>query len=228
MIASLDSRFHCINVKLPGHCGLSIPADMDNPSVAAEFEHLRQAVETLNGQPFHLVGHSYGGAVALAAALSDQFNIARLSLFEPVTLWILKVLGDDVALQQVMDFQDQYEAAIKCGDPDSPAVLIDFWSGAGAYQQLPEGLKSQMRPLVKQTERHWSIIQQSEVSAEQLHQLNTPVDLVYGTATNPLMEKVILSLNKLLANATISKIAGANHFLVTSHAKQCVKAMGVD
>ncbi|MBT6032796.1 MAG: alpha/beta hydrolase, partial [Kordiimonadaceae bacterium] len=37
----------------------------------------------------HLVGHSYGGVVALAAALKDEFNIKKLTLFEPVAASVL-------------------------------------------------------------------------------------------------------------------------------------------
>ena len=41
------------------------------------------------GERFHLVGHSYGGAIALKAALAHTGRIASLAIFEPVLFSIL-------------------------------------------------------------------------------------------------------------------------------------------
>ncbi len=42
----------------------------------------------------HLVGHSYGGGVALHVALARPGRIASLALYEPTTFHLLKAMGD--------------------------------------------------------------------------------------------------------------------------------------
>ena len=44
----------------------------------------------LDGAPFHLIGHSYGGAVALRFALSFPERLRSLTLIEPSCFHILK------------------------------------------------------------------------------------------------------------------------------------------
>src|SRR3546814_12749970 len=48
-------------------------------------EHLRRVVETVAdhvGTPVHLVGHSFGGTVALATALAGTVEIRSVTTFE--------------------------------------------------------------------------------------------------------------------------------------------------
>src|SRR6516165_11638941 len=45
----------------------------------------------------HLVGHSYGGGVALHVALARPARIASLSLYEPSAFHLLKIMGDQGA-----------------------------------------------------------------------------------------------------------------------------------
>jgi pimeloyl-ACP methyl ester carboxylesterase len=42
----------------------------------------------------HLVGHSYGGGVALHVALARPTRIASLTLYEPSAFHLLKIMGD--------------------------------------------------------------------------------------------------------------------------------------
>src|SRR5690349_5114417 len=53
------------------------------------------------GDSFHLVGHSYGGAVALKAALRHRGRLQSLTLFEPVlfSLLLTQAPQTDAALE---------------------------------------------------------------------------------------------------------------------------------
>jgi pimeloyl-ACP methyl ester carboxylesterase len=58
-----------------------------------------------SASPVHLVGHSYGGAVALRAALERPNHVASLTLYEPTAFSLLRSLGpagralhDDIAV----------------------------------------------------------------------------------------------------------------------------------
>src|SRR5262245_41628107 len=53
--------------------------------------------------PVHLVGHSYGGGVALRLAVERPARIASLSLYEPTAFHVLRTTGEDgqAALEKI-------------------------------------------------------------------------------------------------------------------------------
>ena len=60
---------------------------LDHEVDAIERELLRSGIGT---RPLHLVGHSYGGAVAFRFALRNPDRVKSIALFEPVTIWLLR------------------------------------------------------------------------------------------------------------------------------------------
>lgn len=113
--------------------------------------HLRLADEVLfldpvfdrAGDPFVLVGHSYGAAVALITALMYPERVAALALYEP-TLFAL-VDADSPAPNEADGIRATVAHAAKAiddGDVYRAAELfIDYWMGVGAWQRTPDARK---------------------------------------------------------------------------------------
>ena len=63
---------------------------------------LVQSLAARVGGPVHLVGHSFGGTVALAAALTGSVQVASLALFEANPLDIVRGSGEGDAVYHDM------------------------------------------------------------------------------------------------------------------------------
>jgi pimeloyl-ACP methyl ester carboxylesterase len=66
IIEPLAENHHCISIKIPGHCGMPSPGDFSNPTMETELEIIEQVVNLLTDEAVHLIGHSFGGVIALA------------------------------------------------------------------------------------------------------------------------------------------------------------------
>lgn len=96
--------------------------------------------------PVMLVGHSYGAAVALIAALEHPEKVHALAVYEP-TLFSL-VDQESPAPNEIDGFRAVYaETAERVDAGDAPAAarcFVDYWSGSGAWEQMPEARQGQV------------------------------------------------------------------------------------
>jgi pimeloyl-ACP methyl ester carboxylesterase len=89
--------------------------------------------------PVHLVGHSYGGGVALRIAFERPARIASLSLYEPTAFHVLKAMHDEgpAALDEIRTLAAAIGRAVLAGSCRAAARrFVDYWSGAGTFETL--------------------------------------------------------------------------------------------
>ena len=137
LMERLAPTHHCIAIRLPGHGGLPDPRDFDAPTIETELAVLEAVVRARTDRPIHLVGHSYGGVVALAQALKGNLPLAELTLFEPVATWVLDAVGDAPMQAQVHTFLKRYRHDAAQGVPDACGQVIDFWVAPTTSQPCP-------------------------------------------------------------------------------------------
>jgi len=225
MIQKLTPNNHCISIKLPGHCGTPNPEDFSQPTIATELAILEQVVHELTDEPIHLVGHSFGGVVALAQALKGNVDINQMTLFEPVATWVLERSMDKEMSNRVEEFVVKYRQDILNKIPYACGQVIDFWGGDDAFNSLPDFIKDSMVPLVKNNIRHWNTINNTDSNLADLQECEVPTRLVCGNKSNPVAGAICDHLNKHMPNSHKYIIKGASHFLVTSHSDECLKVL---
>ncbi|MEO8857592.1 MAG: alpha/beta fold hydrolase [Burkholderiaceae bacterium] len=139
LMESLATGFH---VLAPDTCGAGKgPAwPTEGKFGLGEEARLLEPVFARAGEPFALVGHSYGAAVALMKALREPRRVCALVLYEP-TLFSLV----DAAFARpndadgIRDAVKHTVAALAVGDRDAAAQhFIDYWMGAGAWRATPD------------------------------------------------------------------------------------------
>lgn len=222
MVEQLAHSHRCISIKLPGHCGTPDPEDFSNPTIETELEILEYVVNSLPEEPIHLVGHSFGGVIALAQALKGNLNISQLSLFEPVAVSLL----DEEMSAIVQEFLAKYRRDVSNKIPFACGQVIEFWGGKGAFESLPDFIKEGMEPLVTNNIRHWNSESVMDCKPVDLQNLSVPTRLICGTKSNPVANTICDYLKNQIPHSKKYTIEGASHFLVTSHARECLEAIG--
>jgi len=225
MIETLSANHHCIAIKLPGHCNTPDPEDFSNPTINTELALLEQIIKKVTDKPVHLVGHSYGGVVALALALKNSVTLSQMTLFEPVAVWVLNSVQDDQSSTVVQQFLAEYFHEVSMKKPYVCGQVIDFWAGDGAFESLPAFIKDSMEPLVANNVRHWNICTVDDSKVSDLKNLLVPTRLVCGTKSNPVAHAISDHLNNNIPTSKKYTVEGASHFLVTSHINECLAAL---
>jgi pimeloyl-ACP methyl ester carboxylesterase len=85
------------------------------------------------GQTFSLIGHSYGGAIALKVALRYREQIRCLILYEPVLFSLLvSHAPDHPATAEITALRDDTTRAVEQDDLATAAQrFVDYWLGPG-------------------------------------------------------------------------------------------------
>jgi len=94
-------------------------------------------------EPFALVGHSHGGAVALIAAVARPRRVRALALYEPTLFALIEAESPSPNdADGIRDTVRDAGAALDAGNRDAAAErFIDFWMGKGAWARTPEARK---------------------------------------------------------------------------------------
>src|SRR5262245_50224508 len=87
LISHLPCAFEIFTLDLPDYEAHVVRAAQR--SLSQEAQILIHRLRGL-GQPFHLVGHSYGGALALRIAMQWPGLVRSLTMFEPVMFHLLR------------------------------------------------------------------------------------------------------------------------------------------
>ena len=173
-----------------------------------------------DGEQFHLIGHSYGGAVALRFALSFPERLRSLTLIEPSCFHILKTVeGSDAhLLDEVRAVAEAVNRGVICGDYRSGMeTFIDYWGGAGSWESLPEVKKTQFAHLAVHVAHHfWSLIEE-ETPLAAYAGIDVPTLILCGTRSPRPSRTITRLLAETLPRARHRTILGCQPH-VSDHA----------
>jgi pimeloyl-ACP methyl ester carboxylesterase len=216
---------HLIAPDLPGW-GESEP---EPESCSDLLEHETLAVEALaqaQRAPVMLVAHSYGCNVALLAALRSRIVLRALVLFEPTFVALLRQTGDRAAYDEMARFVADYRRAFEAGDKHAARGVIDLWGGAGAFDAMPEAARSTIAAWVPRNLRHWQLAFESRPALERMDTIRIPTTLVQSERAHPAARLIVRRMHERIARSRVVEVAGANHFMIFTHAAETARIIG--
>lgn len=220
----LPPRYRMVSSSLLGYGRTAETRRAGDAGMAHEVR-LVQALARRAGGPLHIVAHSFGGSVALAAALSRQVPVASLALFEANPMALLQGQARSHLMAEALQLRARFEAAVRHGEPDAAALVIDYWGGAGAFAGMPDLVQAYCRGTATSNVLDWSSVFDLRAGPADYAALDIPVLLVRGALSNAAMVEMTDVLAAHLPRARPAVVHGASHFLITSHAPHCVELL---
>ena len=214
----LSLRYRVIAPALLGYAGTpewSADASVSLKSEAAHLEHL------LDHAPggMHLVGHGYGGAVALHFALQHPAQVRSLTLYEPVLFHVLRQRTDapfEMAVGGALRHavQRRYEAGDLAG---AAWVFIDYWCGDGAWQQLSAAKQQAIASRMPKVAAELCAALEEATPIARYAELRMPVLLMHGEHTRTTARQIVRALAGALRRAEVLEVPDADHMGAITH-----------
>ena len=171
------------------------------------------------GSPLALVGHSYGAAVALIAALANPGRVRAMALYEPTLFSLLD--AEKPAPNEGDGIRNAVAAAcveLDAGNQDAAAErFIDYWMGAGAWTQTPEQRKPPIAASVKNVRRWAHALTTEPTPLQAFRSLDVPVLYMVGKRSTASAHGVARLLTGALPRVEVVEFEKLGHMGPVTH-----------
>ena len=214
----LAPRFHVLAADAFG-AGKGPPWPTDRTVTLSDEVALLEPVLARAGDPFTLVGHSYGAAVALLAALQQPHRIGCLVLYEPTLFALL-----DAESSPPNDAEGIRET-VACAALDLAAGrrgaaaerFIDYWMGVGTWARMPEPRRAPIEASIVNVQGWATALFGEPTPLSAFKALKVPVLLLIGKDSPVSSRGVARLLAQALPNLQVVELDGLGHMGPITH-----------
>lgn len=179
------------------------------------------------GDPVHLVGHSFGGGVALRLAAAHPDRLRTLTLIEPGGYQLLQEAGRGDLWREFLQVMERFRNAVAEDDHDAawePFFNL-YCSHAAPWRALPEATRQAIIEKTPHQLRVYEAQASNPTRLSDIRRLTCPTLVIHGHATHE-PERVICEL--IAANAPLGRSAevpGAGHMAPLTHAREVARLL---
>jgi pimeloyl-ACP methyl ester carboxylesterase len=218
LAARLASRYRVLAPDLIGYGATSSWHHRSGWCLAQEAALVRSLLGRLS-EPAHLVGHSYGGAVALHVARTQPGLLRSLVLIEPSAFHLLHG-GDAIdadALREITAVAADAKAALAAGDYHGGfGRFVDYWSGPGSWAAMAPEQRERFAPQLIKVVLDFDALLGERAGLEDVRNIALPALIVQGGSTKVPSRCICRRLRDALP-AALEIVPGAGHMAPITH-----------
>jgi pimeloyl-ACP methyl ester carboxylesterase len=167
LMEDLKDRFRIRAVNLFGY-GKTPPWPTGLSQSLEDQARLVEAVLPTDADEVYLVGHSFGGSVAMKAAARLSGRIAKLVLLETNPFYLLAQCGKFDAFAEAVELRDWVKDFGARGEWTSAAErFADYWGGAGTWREMTSERRTAFANALKPNYFEWDAVMNETTSVEE-------------------------------------------------------------
>lgn len=202
LVDQLSERWCALAVDLHGY-GRAPQPEPGAFTLDVEVDRLEQMLDERfgSGARLHVVGHSYGGAVALRWAHRCPHRIRSLSLYEPTSFHALHPEANGLAEVRAAAARVT-EALREDRLIEGARAFIDFWSGPGTFDAMPEARQTSLSRLLPKVRLDFEALFGASAALSDYASLAIPTLLMGGRCSPAGAQQILLGLAARWRSAT--------------------------
>ena len=215
----------CFNVIAPGLIGSTEATGWCGSHAFGLMDEAQAIIELIDelGQPVHIVGHSYGGGVALKIATEHPRHVASLALYEPSAFHILRQAGPEA--REVLAEIEQLARAVGEGlvsgaYRQAAQEFVDYWNGHEAWATMRSELRDALGKWLPKAPLDFQALIMDDTPLDRIGRITCPVLLLRGEYARKPSADICDHLAELLPDQRTVVVAGAGHMGPISHADE--------
>ena len=205
------------------------PDDGAGFSMATHADDLAAFLRQLGGGPVHVVGHSYGGAIAIVLAVHHPEWVKSLFVYEPgLATFVTDPADAQVAGEDRKDMRAPAAIAAKAGDTGAAArLLFDGISGQpGTLDRLVPAIRASWLDNARILPLSLGASPAPPpITCAQLGEIRVPVAIARGELARPFYRIAAETAHRCIPKSRIIVIPGGGHFATAEHASAFNEAL---
>ena len=166
-----------------------------------------------------IVGHSFGGSVAMMAAKKYPEKIKKLVLIEPNPFYLLEHYSDLESYQEALNLRDIIKTnATKETWVQAAEQFADYWNGSGTWTKMDQIRREKFAEALKPNFHEFDCVINETTSLEEWRDvlpLNTHV--LFSEQTVNSIRKIITIFEETMPNWTFHSYGGGTHMAPLTH-----------
>jgi pimeloyl-ACP methyl ester carboxylesterase len=159
-----------------------------------------------------LVGHSFGGSVALKVAMLAELNVQNLVLLEPNPFWLLRQQNRLLAYEEARALRDHVKFYGVVGDwPVVAARFADYWLGRGTWKSMPDKRRAAFLEALVPNFHEWDAVMDESSALEQIGGIAANTLLVSDPQTVLPIREIAGLFVERFSHWRYCSVAGAGH-----------------
>ncbi|MBU2643741.1 alpha/beta hydrolase [bacterium] len=201
-----------------GHGGTDQwPGLPENRTYDAEASLVRGVINYI-GKPVHLVGHSFGGSIALRLAVNDSHKLRSLTLIEPNGHSVFIGSGEDPKSAFVGVNSKRFLELVHEGKPElAMQEYMDTYSAHGTWKSMPTEVKTQYLINIDNFISGMHCNLSEPTTPDDCRNIGLTTLVMYGDKSQAYYRRLSELLIQLLPNAKMEVLPGAAHMSPLTH-----------
>ncbi len=224
VIQALGPGWTAVTTSLLGYGGTRERRTQQDTSIDREAEVVENVVRRA-GDGVYLVGHSFGGLVALEVALRRRVPLLGLAVLEAPAVTLLEATGEMAHATAFREMTDDYFASFNSGNLEAIAAMIDFYGGEGTYAGWPQKARDYAIATTAVNIMDWASARGCALSPARLATVTVPALVTTGTSSHPAARRANELVCEHIRDARLSILDGAAHFMIATHAAELARSI---